>query len=173
MSFRVCMAPQLCGPAAARPRRLRCVGTAAVRLRVPSQFPVLLLLSPGDEKCNHYFFFGPRGRKNATPTTLWGPRGPRKSPLQCFRAPGTEKCNPCSVFGPAFFFWTKKFFEKKFLRAPSAAAGPCSRPPQPRPERRFGRPNFFRKKVFRKNVLVGAPHPGRPTDRPTDAPNFF
>ena len=32
MSFRVCVAQQLCGPAAVRPRRFRCVGPAASRL---------------------------------------------------------------------------------------------------------------------------------------------
>ena len=84
-SFRVCVAPQLCGSAAARARRFRFVGPAAVRPLDPSQFPVLLLLSVG------------RYCSSATgPPT----RGPKRKPLQRVQAPGAQSCDSYSVFGP-------------------------------------------------------------------------
>ena len=98
MSFRVCMAPKLCGPAAARPRRFRCVGTAAVRLRVPSQFPVLLLLSVL-RVCSSATV-PPPGAKSITPIAFSGPQARKTRPLQHFTAPRPEKCDPYNTLGP-------------------------------------------------------------------------
>ena len=111
-SLRVCVAPQLCGPAAARPRRFRFVGPAAVRPLDPCQFPVLLLLSVGrycssatgpptrGPKRNPYNVFGPRGHILATPTTFSGPWGGIFVTPTTFSGPGGAFMRPLQRVRP-------------------------------------------------------------------------
>ena len=135
------------------------------RTYVNEKSPLLCFRAPGAEKCHPYSIFGPA-------FFFLEKRFVEKSPGSRLRPPtGRPADRPTAR---PFFFWENSFSKKVPARTVKRG-GSLQTPPQPRLERRFGHPRFFffDKKFFEQKSWLAPPSPGRPTDRPTDAPSQF